>query len=653
MIVGARQGVSSGLRRLLAWSMARDLGVYIIPGPEIARANGLDIDATGMHIVASPRHASILLVVGELPLALRDAATVIYAQMMRPRVLLTLGASDLSPLPLADVTANVSQQALLEAVSQIRSALAAGSFRADVSDFDAPALQTRIEYTCSMHPEIVRDEPGSCPKCGMNLIPREAQAIAGHDHADTGDSMKHDAEEHTEHDHHMAHSTEVEYTCPMHPEVVQNEPGSCPKCGMNLEPRDVEEHTEHDHHMGHDTEIEYTCPMHPEVVQNEPGSCPKCGMNLEPREQHEHSNMDHSSMDHSNMDHGDMGFMSMIDVTKDLPRSSDGLPMDWIDVPFGPFFPGLPGGLLVTLTLDGDTVAGSRADTLVGSQTLLQGTADADQFIHRLAHLDPLAPVCYSVLACLAIENAAVMDADIKTATTRIAAVEQERIISHLGWLALFGQQTGFDWLLKRATSIQQDFLSADIKQLAGLQRAVSDLSTRLRRTPLLKSRTVGIGRLTIDNDAKLFGPIARASGIHQDERDHNSLYRDLGFLPASGKDGDVRARLQLRLDEICHSLALIERAGGFTDLSGISLNRDVAQNIEKVSGSGEAVIETPRGSAQLQLVMERGKVVSAQLQTPSTSHLALIETLTAQQELGDALVTIGSLDLSPWEIRT
>ena len=27
----------------------------------------------------------------------------------------------------------------------------------------------------------------------------------------------------------------VTYTCPMHPEVISNEPGKCPKCGMNLE----------------------------------------------------------------------------------------------------------------------------------------------------------------------------------------------------------------------------------------------------------------------------------------------------------------------------------------------------------------------------------------------------------------------------------
>ena len=66
----------------------------------------------------------------------------------------------------------------------------------------------------------------------------------------------------------------VEYTCPMHPEIIQDHPGSCPKCGMALEPKapPVAE-----------TRIEYTCPMHPEIVQDEPGHCPKCGMALEPR----------------------------------------------------------------------------------------------------------------------------------------------------------------------------------------------------------------------------------------------------------------------------------------------------------------------------------------------------------------------------------
>ena len=66
-----------------------------------------------------------------------------------------------------------------------------------------------------------------------------------------------------------------EYTCPMHPEVKQTGPGSCPKCGMALEPAAAPAPTKRS---------EYTCPMHPQIVRDGPGSCPICGMALEPRE---------------------------------------------------------------------------------------------------------------------------------------------------------------------------------------------------------------------------------------------------------------------------------------------------------------------------------------------------------------------------------
>jgi Cu+-exporting ATPase len=37
---------------------------------------------------------------------------------------------------------------------------------------DVPLSTTRTEYTCPMHPQIVRTEPGQCPICGMALEPR-------------------------------------------------------------------------------------------------------------------------------------------------------------------------------------------------------------------------------------------------------------------------------------------------------------------------------------------------------------------------------------------------------------------------------------------------------------------------------------------------
>ncbi|MHB1694204.1 MAG: copper-transporting P-type ATPase [bacterium] len=64
------------------------------------------------------------------------------------------------------------------------------------------------------------------------------------------------------------------YTCPMHPEVRQPVPGSCPICGMALEPAFP---------PAPKSKTEWVCPMHPQIIRNAPGNCPICGMALEQR----------------------------------------------------------------------------------------------------------------------------------------------------------------------------------------------------------------------------------------------------------------------------------------------------------------------------------------------------------------------------------
>src|SRR5271156_3607414 len=64
------------------------------------------------------------------------------------------------------------------------------------------------------------------------------------------------------------------YVCPMHPEVRRDQPGTCPKCGMSLEPNIPPAPA---------TRTQYVCPMHPQIVRAKPGACPICGMTLEPR----------------------------------------------------------------------------------------------------------------------------------------------------------------------------------------------------------------------------------------------------------------------------------------------------------------------------------------------------------------------------------
>jgi hypothetical protein len=61
-------------------------------------------------------------------------------------------------------------------------------------------------------------------------------------------------------------TSEVIYTCTMHPEVTTGKPGICPKCGMALMQKKVPKI--------------YTCIMHPDVISDKPGKCPKCGMDF-------------------------------------------------------------------------------------------------------------------------------------------------------------------------------------------------------------------------------------------------------------------------------------------------------------------------------------------------------------------------------------
>ncbi|TCC94589.1 copper-translocating P-type ATPase [Pedobacter frigiditerrae] len=61
------------------------------------------------------------------------------------------------------------------------------------------------------------------------------------------------------------------FYCPMHCEgdKVYDKAGSCPVCGMDLVQQPIINHS-----------VEYTCPMHPEIITDKPGDCPICGMDL-------------------------------------------------------------------------------------------------------------------------------------------------------------------------------------------------------------------------------------------------------------------------------------------------------------------------------------------------------------------------------------
>lgn len=145
--------------------------------------------------------------------------------------------------------------------------------------FQADPLRYTVGASEAAAPQLHHD-----PVCGMDIESKDATGTLEHEGKtyhfcgnSCVDKFKADPKRYLEAPQLQkvpSGSESIEYTCPMDPEVRQLGPGTCPKCGMALEPATV---------APPQARTEYTCPMHPEIVRAEPGSCPICGMALEPR----------------------------------------------------------------------------------------------------------------------------------------------------------------------------------------------------------------------------------------------------------------------------------------------------------------------------------------------------------------------------------
>lgn len=536
MISGARQARPTWLHRVVARAMVRRLDAFVVPGPDVARSYGLDVGAAGLHVVDTPRHASVLLLAGDVPGGLREAAAVAYAQMMRPRAVFAVGAAEVSPLPDPDVSAGLEQESLVNGVAELRRAFAEGAFAPETEDFEAEVL--------------LEDDGGEMDH--------------GHGH--------------------------------MHHGSGEEEHGGESDEGEGEQDEDQESHSD--------------------------GS--------------EEKDIGEDQLE---------DFMSMTEMTEGMPASGDGLIMEWVPAPYGPLFPGLPGGLSLTFTLDGDTVAGTEVEPGIEGHSLaeiLRGPVES--LAARAAKLDPLAPTAYRLLVRRAVEAASGTWIGDEEALSRIGALERERAASHLGWTSSFGHLIGDRWLAQRAARLQLALLRAtDVGEIVHLKGAVEDLVRKALRTPLLRSKLGGIGVPDGSGAEAATGPVARAAGAGKDARPEEPAYRDLGFSPLVREGDDALTRFRLRLEEAVQSLALVLEAGTVDYTGSLPDNTP--------SGTGTATVETPRGTAALGVTLEDGVVTGAELAVPSTRNIRLAESVTVGREVADALVGVASLDLSPWEM--
>jgi Ni,Fe-hydrogenase III large subunit len=478
-----------------------------------------------------------------------------------------------------------------------------------------------------MHPEVLQDEPGSCPKCGMFLVETTTKQQNKHSPAL---KMDHSTMDHSTMDHSTMDHSKMDHSKMDHSKMDHS------KMDNSKTDNSKTDHSKMDHSKTDHSKMDHSKMDHSKMDHS------KMDHSKMDHSKMDHSKMDHSKADHSKMDHSKMSFMSMVDVTKDLPRSEDGLQMEWFDLPFGPFFPGLPAGLFINFTLDGDAVADCKLNQEFSIKSLkAELPMHAGCFFQRLFALNPLIHNCLTVLIQQVIENANGQYPNDDTQKSRIVAIEHERIINHLSWFCQLGKQTGMHNLARKAEALQLLLYKADFEQIIQLDSSLNGFVKYLMKIPFLKLRTQNIGKLS--KDGGVFGPLARSMNIDNDVRSEDEVYKQFHFKPILLDQGDAYARLKIRALEINQSIGLIKNAGLFNPL--------VIGKTDNLTGSGMAQVESPRGKMMLKISFDSGTIQSFEMKTPSSTHIQLIGSLVHLQEIGDALIAIGSLDLLPTEV--
>jgi Ni,Fe-hydrogenase III large subunit len=263
--------------------------------------------------------------------------------------------------------------------------------------------------------------------------------------------------------------------------------------------------------------------------------------------------------------------------------------------------------------------------------------------------------VAYALAFALSVEEALGVEAPARSVWLRALMAELERLANHLGDIGAICNDAAFGLMLAHCGALREQTLRAaeaafghrlmmDCVVPGGVAVDLSaqgpktidallhQIRGRLPRlvslyddTASLQDRTVGTG-IVSPALAQAFGAggyVGRASGRAFDARKAFAYppYRQLEFEVPTREEGDVNARVWVRIEEVRQSLSLIEQL-----LAGLPAG---PIRIEPPAGAreGSALVEGFRGDIFAWVKLKDGLVETAYLRDPSWFQWPLLET--------------------------
>jgi Ni,Fe-hydrogenase III large subunit len=340
------------------------------------------------------------------------------------------------------------------------------------------------------------------------------------------------------------------------------------------------------------------------------------------------------------------------------------LPVDGDNVhqlPVGPVHAGIiePGHFRISA--DGDTVVRLEERlgyTHKGIESLLRG-ADLERAARLACRCSGDSTVAYGLAFAHAVEAALDWAPPARAVCLRGLMAEMERLANHLGDIGAICNDGGFAIMLAHCSVLREQVLraaaacfghrlmmdrivpggvAADI-DAAGITRIaalMTDIRRRFQRlvelydtTASLQDRTVGTGMLRPALAAQFAagGFVGRASGRRCDARRWPGYapYAELEFEIPVREDGDVNARLWIRVHEVRQSIGLIEQI--LARLPDGPIRMRQAGSAANVASEGMAIVEGFRGDILAWVRIDAGgRIERCHLRDPSWFQWPLLE---------------------------
>jgi ech hydrogenase subunit E len=346
-------------------------------------------------------------------------------------------------------------------------------------------------------------------------------------------------------------------------------------------------------------------------------------------------------------------------------------------IPFGPQHPVFPEPIQLKLECEDEKVVG--VTPAIGYiHRGIEKACELNAFRKNIFLVERICGICsvqHALCYCEGIERLTGVSVPTRARFLRTAWAELSRLHSHLLWLGLLCDASGFESLFMQVWRARETIM--DILEMTSGHRVITsvcliggvrkDIDKAMAQTvtekltqfkemmdktvlptilkdPTLKRRTVGLGVLSEEQARKAgaVGPVLRASGVASDIRMTGyAAFKEVGFEPIVENAGDCYARTMVRVREIYQSVELVLRALAMMPNGEILVRSDSYPSGETVSR-----VEQPRGEL---LYFIRGNGTNnldrCKIRTPTFANIPALLLMLPGCELADVPVITLSID--------